>query len=118
MNKDTEPKISFICTGRDEDYSVDWFNTTNSSEDAKTSPRGNTLFIMVNDDGRTIAETNDLMYVIELAKRKTYPKGRGKQSIGKVYVYWVGKDTNKEYLMAVVTHTVTRRFRPIYPKRK
>lgn len=118
MNKDTEQKVSFICTGRDEDYSVNWFNATNNSEDAKVSPRGNTLFIMANEDGRTTVETNDLMYVIKLAKRKTHPKGRGKQSIGRVYVYWIGKDTNKEYLVAVVTQTVTRHFRPIYPKRK
>lgn len=118
MNKDTKPKMSFICTGRDEDYSVNWFQTTSNDEDAKTSPRGSLLFIIVHDEGRTTIETNDLMQVIEIAKRKTCPKGKGKQSIGKVYVYWIGKDTNKEYLMAVVTHTVTRHFRPMYSKRK
>lgn len=118
MNKSKETKVSFICTGKQEDYSVNWFQTTNSNEDAKISSRGNIIFIIIHDEGRTTIETNNLMQIIEIAKQKTCPKGRGKQSIGKVYVYWVGEKTNKEYLMAVVTHTITKSFRPIYTKKR
>lgn len=115
MRKDSEEKVTFICVGKDEDCSVQWFKA-NTTEDAKISDKGKTIFIVIHSDGRTTLETDDLMTVVKYTQDRTVAKGRGKQSTGNSYIYWIGEKTGKEYLIAVVTRTVTRRFRPVYPK--
>ena len=100
-----------IVTGQYEEYEVKWHGRL-----IDTNPkleRGMPIFVLISACGRMELNTIDLPYLEKLAKRFTYPKGRGSCTVDKCYIYIKEVDGN-EKLIGTVTHNRIRKYAPVY----
>lgn len=93
------------------EYNVKWVGRIKDSKPI-LDEKGYPTFVIVSTNGRIEAKTLDIRYLIEVAKRNTYPRGRAAQTVDKGYIYI--KEKGNEKLLGIVTHMHIRKYAPMY----
>ena len=105
-------KTHLIVTEQSDNYKVNWVKRI-----IETNPEfddsGNLIFTIVVDNKRITVKTLDMVYLVERAKKNTYPRGRGSVTTDKALIY-IKEKGDKDTLIAIVNHTHLRKYAPMY----
>ena len=105
-------KTHLIVTDQYDEYEVKWHKRLLDSNPKLTN--GMPTFILIrHSGGRMELNTINLLYLEKMAKKFTFPKGRGSVTTDKTDIYIKEVDDN-EKLMATVTHNHIRKYAPMY----
>ena len=104
-------KTHLIVTDQYDEYETRWVKRL-----IETNPifneKGLPIFIITSNKGRIEVPTLNMNYLEKMAKKFTYPRGRGAVTKDKGYIYI--KEEDKETLIGVVEHRHIRKYNQMY----
>lgn len=104
-------KTHLIVTDQYDEYKTRWVKRlidTNPIFNEKGLP----IFVITSKKGRIEISTLNMNYLEKMAKKFTYPRGRGAITTDKGYIYI--KEEDKETLIGVVEHNHIRKYNQMY----
>ena len=116
MSEKVEVKPTLICIDSRDEYELKWTGRIIDANPA-FDEKGQLNFIIISSQSRVEVNTLDLSYLEKIAKKLTYPKGRGAVSTDKAYIFVRSVD-GKQYPLGTFTHQKLRTFAPVYGKQK
>ena len=104
-------KTHLITTDQWDEYEVKWVGRLIDANPELTN--GLPTFVIASSKGRIELRTVDMKQLEIRAKKFTYPRGRGKETSDKSFIYI--KETNgNEKLVGVVVHKHYRKYAPMF----
>lgn len=105
-------KTHLIVTSQEDEFEVkyvEYLRNVNPQFNSDNLP----TFVIITSKGRMEIHTFDIMRVIEMTKKYTYPRGRESITIDKGYIYIKTVDKG-EVLMTIVIHKHIKHYAPMF----
>ena len=104
-------KTHLIVVDQYDEYKVRWTKRLIETK-PKLNENGLPVFIVASSKGRIEVPTLNMNYLEKMAKKFTYPRGRGSITTDKGYIYI--KEEDNEVLIGVVEHNHIRKYSQMY----
>lgn len=104
-------KTHLITTDQWDEYEVKWIGRLIDANPELTD--GLPTFVIASGKGRIEMKTVNLKQIEKQAKKHTYPRGRGKETEDKSFIY-IKEVGGNEKLVGVVVHKHFRKYSPMY----
>lgn len=103
-------KTHLIVTDQYEDYHIKWYNRLLDCKPVLKN--GLPIFVVASSTGRRELNTLDMKEVERIARKSTYPRGRGSVTTDKARIYL--KEEDGEKLLGVLIHDHVRKYAPMF----
>ena len=105
-------KTHLIVTEQSDQFKVKWVKRIPETN-PQFSSGGHLMFTIVVDNKRIQVNTLDMTYLIERAKKNTYPRGRGTLTTDRALIY-IKEQGDVDTLVAIVNHVHLRKYAPMF----
>ena len=112
--REVKLKTHLIITDIHDEYQMDWCGKFVDTKPA-FNEKGYPVFVIIGSQRRVEVTTTDMIHLEKIAKKMTYPKGRGAISKDVASIYIKEVDGN-EKLLGVLTHKRVKTIAPRYDK--